>query len=195
MAPDSVLASPPAVCYAIDAADRLSTVDDGWAAFAKANDGAHLLPPGIIGRSLWDAISDHTTRDLYREMVDRVRRGLGPIALTFSCDAPGERRRLHLRMVAGERGAVAFEVRMHTHARAPQRLLDVHARRAGALVEMCSWCKRVVGPGKRWLPVEEAVEALALFTQASLPPLTHGICPDCYDLVLATLRESDPKDS
>ena len=44
---------------------------------------------------------------------------------------------------------------------------------------MCGWCKRVAVPPDRWLEVEEAVAALALFDEPRPPQLTHGVCEEC----------------
>ncbi|MEO8257680.1 MAG: hypothetical protein ABI868_10095 [Acidobacteriota bacterium] len=79
------------VAYTLDASDTIIAVNDAWIAFAAANDGVPLLPPAILGRSLWDFIADHTTILLYRRLFERVRAGVGPVRVTFRCDAPARR--------------------------------------------------------------------------------------------------------
>lgn len=61
------------VVYEVDATDRIISVNDAWITFALHNSGEALLPPGIIGRHLWDSVADPTTIELYRMLYARVR--------------------------------------------------------------------------------------------------------------------------
>ena len=74
----------PDVVYVLDESDAIATVNDSWTAFARANGGEALLPPAIIGRSVWDYIADPTTRLLYRRIFERVRTGMGPVRFRFN---------------------------------------------------------------------------------------------------------------
>ncbi len=49
---------------------------------------------------------------------------------------------------------------------------------------MCGWCDRFEVDGE-WVEVEEAARRLELFNRPELPALSHGICPDCNELLLA----------
>jgi hypothetical protein len=61
----------------------------------------------------------------------------------------------------------------------------------GALLTMCSWCKKVRLPNDEWVQVEHAVQALGLFGGAPLPHVTHGICPACADSLNAAAYDSE----
>ena len=91
--------SAPAVTYQIDSLGRIISVGPGWDHFALANHGDHLVRGAVIGRTLWDFISDPVTRAFYRTMVERLLAGTPEIAFAFRCDAPEERRLLEMRMV------------------------------------------------------------------------------------------------
>ncbi len=76
----------------MSASDTIIAVNDKWTAFAAAHDGGALLPPTILGRSLWDFIADRTTILIYRRLFERIRAGAGPVRFGFRCDAPALRR-------------------------------------------------------------------------------------------------------
>jgi hypothetical protein len=71
----------PVIAYRIDAADRFASVNKAWAEAAAGDGRPELLPPGILGRSLWEAIGDPAAHQLYGALVGRVRAGAGPVSL------------------------------------------------------------------------------------------------------------------
>lgn len=179
----------PDVVYALDASDAITAVNDSWISFASANGGEALLPPAIIGRSVWDFIADPTTRMLYRRIFERVRAGTGPVRFSLQCDAPALRRLLEMTISRDRGGSLKFVV--HTLAlepRAPERLLDRDAPRSNELVRMCAWCKRIPGPDGAWGEVDEMLPKLGLFDTRVLPRITHGICEDCDRMIIAELE-------
>ena len=42
------------ILYRLDDRDEIIFVNDAWSVFANANDGEHLIPSQVLGRSLWD---------------------------------------------------------------------------------------------------------------------------------------------
>jgi hypothetical protein len=175
------------VLYAVNSRDELTWVGGQWERFALENGGAALLPEHVLGRPLWDFVSDATTRQLYREALARVRAGRA-IRLPLRCDAPGLRRWLELTISPDEGGRVLFESRtLREEAREPVAVLGASGPRLEELLRCCSWCKRVEAGGE-WLEVEEAVARLNLFEHAALPMLTHGMCEPCHDAFLAKIR-------
>jgi hypothetical protein len=44
--------------YHLNARDEISSVNEEWQSFARANEGEHLLAGPILGRVLWDFIED-----------------------------------------------------------------------------------------------------------------------------------------
>jgi hypothetical protein len=70
---------------------------------------------------------------------------------------------------------------LRLETREPVALLDSGlAERSGDVLMVCSWCKAVEA-GHVWVEVEQAVERLDLFAPEALPPISHGICPDCSE--------------
>lgn len=167
-------------------------MNDAWSHFARANDGEHLVPPGILGQSLWTSIADQTTRQLYAALLQRLRNGTGPVRFRFRCDGPTQRRLLEMRLAATVAGEVEFHTRLvASQAREDVSLLDAEAPRSDALLTICGWCMRIPIPADQWLEVESAIPELGLFEEWPLPMLSHGMCPRCYDTMLASLDDPD----
>lgn len=178
------------IVYCIDASDRIVHVNTGWIHFARHNHGGRLLPEFILGRLLWEHITDSTVQELYRCMVSRARHGQ-PTRFRFRCDAPHQRRSFQMTISPLEHSGVQFE--SHLEAQEPRDAIDLldpfQARETDVLLRMCSWCHGIDWPGVGWLPLEEAVERLYLVRPEGMPRLTHGICRDCTDRVMRELGE------
>jgi hypothetical protein len=176
----------PAIVYRVDEQDRLSGFNEEWDRFALANAAPHLESRLILGRRLWDFVSDAPTRSLYRQLLQRARSGRSA-AFDFRCDSPTLKRTLRLSLLPGAPGEVELSVdTLRLEPRPYAALLDPAAPKAGALVRACGWCKRV-WCGSGWHEVEDAVELLGLMREGAAPPLTHGLCPDCEARVNAEL--------
>jgi FixJ family two-component response regulator len=168
------------VVFSIDRHDAIVEVNNAWTTFALANDAPELVHGRILQRSFWDFIADATTRQLYGDLLLRVRRGM-PVRFPFRCDSPTARRHLEMRLTPGPDDAVQFEsVVLASELRVQQPLLDRYVRRGENFVRMCSWCKRVDLAGE-WAEVEKAIGGLRIFERHDMPNLTHGICPECLE--------------
>jgi hypothetical protein len=177
------------IVYRLNGRDELVYVNDEWVDFAVANDAPDLLSEQVVGRPFWDFIGDQTTVYLYREILLQVRAGR-PASFTFRCDAPERRRLMGMTIAVRDGGEVQFETRtLREDERPRQELLDRYATRAGGMLRMCSWCKRVDIDGARWGEIEEAVTALRLFERETLPPLTHGMCEACFKTMNEKIAE------
>lgn len=175
----------PVTCvYEVDSDLRIIGVDDGWTRFAEANRAPELASPrGPIGQSVLHCIADATSATIYERLFEHVMRTQSPVAFPIRCDAPFRRRFLRLRIAPRGGGGLRIETTvMRTEERPAVALLDPDVPRAGAALRMCGWCK-AVDTGARWCEVEEAVAELRLFERESLPPTTHGMCPECHERV------------
>ncbi len=106
--PERFTDAAPPVCYALDASDLIVSVNDAWQTFAVANNGAHLLRDRIIGRPIWDFISDDATRLVYDILFRQVRDG-GRSQFDYRGDSPDRRRQMHLTISPGRLGHVLLE--------------------------------------------------------------------------------------
>jgi len=174
-----------ALSYAIDEHDHLVKVDEGYYGFAEENGWDEA--GASLGRSLWDYVAGDEMKTLQRMLVRRLRDEAGEVELPFRCDGPGVRRRMQIRIVAGRGGrAVLFSARLRSEdeREEPMPLLDPEAPRGEELLAMCGWCDRFEVGGE-WVEVEEAARRLELFDRPELPALSHGVCPQCNELLLA----------
>jgi hypothetical protein len=178
-----------AIVYRLNSQDEFIDLNDEWSHFAVANNTSSLLPDHVLGRPLWDFITDQTTSQLYREMLDQVHAGRS-VKFNFRCDGPEHRRYMEMTISPLDGGQVQFESRtVREEERPRQELLDPLAPRAGDLLRICGWCKRVdVGKGK-WGEVEEAVATFRLFERQALPMMTHGMCEGCFKTISAEIAE------
>ena len=72
------------------------------------------------------------------------------------------------------------------------QLLDPAAPRSTELLMVCSWCKQVKLSEDRWVEVEEAMHELQLLQRAEMPALSHGLCRNCAERVMADfIRQLD----
>ncbi len=180
------------VVYTLDASDAIVEVNEAWNVFAASNGGATLLPPTILGRSLWDFLADETTSLLYRRLFERVRGGAGPVRFCFRCDSPALRRLLEMTITTRPGGVLTLVVRaLQLEDRPVVPLLDPGVRRSEILLRMCAWCKRIPDSGGRWMEVEEALPGLEVFQQHGLPTITHGVCQDCLRLITVAIEDPE----
>jgi hypothetical protein len=171
--------------YAIDEHDHLIRVNEGYYSFAEENGWDEATTS--LGRSLWDYVAGNEMRKLQRLLVRRIRDEVGDVELPFRCDAPGVRREMNIRIVARPGGRVVlFSARLRSEEarEAPMPLLDPDAPRGDDTLMMCGWCDRFEVDGE-WVEVEEAAKRLELFNRPELPAISHGICPDCNEMLLA----------
>jgi hypothetical protein len=174
-----------ALSYAIDDQDHLIRLDEGYYRFAEENgwDSAG----DSLGRSLWDFVAGHEMRKLQRMLVRRVRDEVREVELPFHCDGPEVRREMDIRIASDRTGRVVlFSARLRSEESrdAIQPMLDPGAARDDEMLQMCGWCDRFEVDGE-WMEIEEAAARLELFLRPELPQISHGICPDCSEMLLA----------
>ena len=176
------------VIYRINSQDQIVFVNDRWNQFASANDSVHLMKHGVLGKSLWDFITDYSTRDLYQQMVNSVRKGK-TVEFKFRCDSPNWRRFLEMHITTHKDHTVQFECKtIFTEDRPLQKLLDKETLRSEKVVVICSFCKKVNTREDYWHDVEDAVSMIGAFDSEHFPILSHGICIECYPTLLNQLN-------
>lgn len=169
----------------IDHQDHLVKVDGGYYRFAEENgwDGAG----DSLGRTLWDFVAGEELKKLQRMLLRRIRGEVRSVDLPFRCDGPGVRREMDINIAAHSSGRlVRFSARPRSEEQRPQfqPLLSPDAPRGDETLTMCGWCDRFLVGGE-WVEVEEAAARLGLFQLAELPAISHGICPECTQMLMA----------
>jgi hypothetical protein len=119
-------------------------------------------------------------------LLRRIRGEVRSITLPFRCDGPGVRREMDIRIAAQSAGRfVLFTARERSEEqRQFQPLLAAESPRGEETLTMCGWCDRFLVGGE-WVEVEEAAAKLGLFMRAEMPKISHDICPDCSEMLMA----------
>jgi hypothetical protein len=125
-------------------------------------------------------------KKLQRMLLRRVRDNAAALEFPFRCDGPLARREMDIRIASTSGGRlVLFKARLRAEeAREYQSLIDPAAKRGEDRVEMCGWCDRFCVDSE-WVEIEEAAARLELFRRGAPPEISHGICGDCSDMLLA----------
>ncbi|MCE9615974.1 MAG: PAS domain-containing protein [Lentisphaerae bacterium] len=185
--------TPTPCIYRIDASYRIVAVGGSWAEFALANGGDNLLPDDVLGRPLWEFVTDDNTRHLYRMLIDRVVHTRVAVSIPFRCDSPDKRRFMQMSIAPHATALCEFTSRMvRVETRPPQVLLADQERPRMGTIRICSWCKSVEVAASRWEEIEEAARQMEFFAAASLPFVTHTICPKCNERITGQLNEPLP---
>ena len=168
--------------YRLDAADVIEFVDRWWLAFARENNAGELIEPAVVGRKLWDFISDDPTEELYRELHDRVRTLGRPIEVPFRCDSPTLQRFMQLTISKLDEGRLMYESTLiQTKIQHRLSALDPNKEKSEAVLTMCSFCKRALMEPSGWLELENISLKLRMYEQQKVPALLYTVCPDCSD--------------
>lgn len=191
----TVLNSQP-LLYRIDAANRLTWVNEAWSDFARENQSEEFLPKQVLGQDLLGAFSDPTVRQLYVSMIQQVRSGK-EVTFDYRCDVADKRRTFTMTIRLRPDYEVEFVSTLRSEeSRVPITLLKKGVPRdPERFLRMCSWCQGVAMPSGTWLPVEEAVVELNLMSADHLPRLTHGMCDACLGIMMEKLHRSQGSDS
>lgn len=177
--------------WSIDSDDRIVSVNDAWLAFAEENEPYFADPMVIVGRPLWEFVTDVQTRRIYTLLIERLRRTREPLTVPFRCDSPGCRRFMEVTLSPDGDGGVRFVSRMlHQEHRPEVEWMASSHLVTERLLTLCSWCKKIKLPGNEYVEVERAIERLDLFGELTLPQFTHGCCPQCLESMMAHIRKA-----
>ncbi len=169
----------PVCSYRVDEKDCIVFVDHWWLAFARENGAQSLANELVLGRSIWDFISDASTRQLYHEVHAHVRSNNQSILIPFRCDSPTLKRFMELKIRPYPNGQLEYESRLMQAV--PQHhvsALDHDCERSQAFLTMCSFCKRSLLEPSGWLDLQNISLKLRTFDQAT-PQLRYTVCPEC----------------
>lgn len=174
------------ISYRINRENIVTEVSKGWNSYALSNKAENLFSGEVVNRPLNEFISDPQTRHIYELFIGKVRETGELIRFSFRCDSPDKRRfmSMEIRPLDGE--SIEFHSCLEQEEeREPLSLLDTELGRSEQMLTICSWCKKIRIRETRWVEAEEAVGAIGMLGEQSLPQLTHGICPDCAQQYLA----------
>ena len=176
--------------YEISESGILISVNPEWLAFASENGAHELGPDSVLGRPLWKFIAGSEVRHLYHAILNRLKVTAGTLNLPYRCDSPDCRRLLNMQVFyIPARQTYRFESRiLSSERRKPISLLEPSQTHGGELLNMCSWCKKIMLDSSNWVEPELAIQSLKLFECSTLPYISHGVCPNCKEHISKELR-------
>jgi len=175
--------------YTIDRQDCLSSVDDNWDRFAVENQAGEIAAKLVLHKPLFDFIADAETKEIYRILLERVRVSSESIRFTFRCDAPDRRRYMEMRISSDTDGSVHFHsCLLRQESRESMLVSTRQPEHTDKILNICSWCKQIQQGENEWVEVEDVVTSLGLFEDRGLPRFSHGVCPDCKQSLLESLK-------
>lgn len=164
--------------WRVDWQNNITLINQAWMDFAVAN-GAAELPLRVIDTNLMDHIEGDEVKELTGILLDRVRSTNTAAVLPFQCDSPGVRRFMEMVIIPIARDGLEFHGRIvRVENREPLTFARGREGNPGQVLLSCSWCNRVE-LNDQWLEIDDAIRDHNLFTREAVPPLTHGLCPDC----------------
>ncbi len=166
--------------YKIDGENRIIYGNEEWDSFALENYGEEIVSEKILGKNLFDYIQDITIKQIYLDIIEKVRQGR-EINIDYRCDAPTLKRLLKMYVKLENNGIVKFV--SEPIQITPQQyiyLLDPKLPKEDKPIPMCSWCKRIKIETE-WEDLENAINKYQLLVQDKLPFLTHTICEKCFE--------------
>ena len=175
--------SRPLVTYTLNADDLIESIGADWMAFAQENGASELTGESVVGRSLWDFLSDDGTRQVYESIFRRVRLEGVPCLFPFRCDSPTMWRRMMMKISKHSNDLIALECSLiNSRTRRILHLLDVSSQRNENRLTLCSFCLKGLVEPIGWIEIEDAAKCLRLLEQRTAPQVVYDVCPNCKEL-------------
>ena len=173
--------------YIIDAQDRIVFVNPAWSRFMAPARGAGPSLSEVIGRPIWDGISEGIVRQLWELLYNRVRAIGGSVFVPMRADRVDERRLIDIELTPLADGSIRHVCEpVWQEARAAVALLDPSYPRDERSLRCCMWCRRIQVRLGAWEEIEDAQQTLAIPAESTLPRLEPGACSTCKQSLLKT---------
>jgi hypothetical protein len=182
--------------YVIDHNNRIISVSDNWTDFAKENNASpEVIPPDVLGKSLFDFIPDMETADIYRTIIEAVREKKTQIKIPINCDSPELRRSIEVGIHWQEDGSIEFisEI-VKIEEREPVTVLDPTSPRSfDRFLNICSFCKKIQTGVDEYQETGQAMRSLNIFDKKKMPMLHQLVCPSCVDEITDRIEKMKQK--
>lgn len=139
-------------------------------------------------QKLWQFFSSPQLSNLLAALFDKSRVQRVSKSLQFRCDSSTARQVMQLVIEPLE--ANQLKCTVQTVKSTPRQVpVSLTTRRVDdeVFLVMCSWCSKLKSP-QGWLEVEEVYESLPLEQNQELPPITHTMCEQCSEEIMAEIE-------
>ncbi|MDX8387169.1 MAG: hypothetical protein R8M46_01355 [Ghiorsea sp.] len=139
---------------------------------------------------MWDHFSDAETKMIYQRIFTKARTSKLPIVFNIHCDSIEIIRILQTKVIPLPQNylELRFEI-IKEKQRDPNVMVNL-AKETENIISMCSYCGDLKDAFGNWNPIETELTKQDLFQHATLPMISHGICPACKVGVLESFRSS-----
>ena len=131
--------------YHLDKNDRIVAVGGPWDEFANENGGLYVRVQDVLGRLIWEFVTDDITRMWLDTLLQLARIRQKTVERFYRCDSPELKRFMCMRIIPEENSLLRIE---HEVLSVEQRAVPVHIRFAASVPGQnlrlrCSVCGRV----------------------------------------------------
>jgi hypothetical protein len=167
------------VKYTISADNRITNVNSAWDEFCFQNETPELRKKRVLGQPLYFYIHDTVLAELYKKLIDTVRKTQAPLEFPYRCDSPNELRYMHMRITPVPEHEILFESCLVGSApRHPAVYYKFVADKQVDTITFCSVCNKVKVLNS-WYDLTYALTAKEMFNQSLPLRFTAGICKHC----------------
>ena len=164
------------ICCLVDSGYRIRFCNQAWDCFALENGGASCLTPGILGRSLFDAIPAALV-PYYMRAFDAAQSSGLPFEVDYECSGPETYRlfRMQIFPLAPPEGyAVVHSLRVERPRDDPGAEPGEIYRGAEGIITMCAHCRRT-----RRATEPNVWDWVPEYLRSNTLRVSHGLCPPC----------------
>lgn len=159
----------------IDKTGHIIRCNDVWDRMMRSRRLRHLTESQITGKELRSLIPTSTWRQIADGIALSIMEQSRAIRLDYQSMESGE---CFLLEVGPEQSADADDSIKIEIEQVEGGTLCQDSEEIG-LINMCSHCRRIRVDAD-WVEIIEAVQSLHLLCLDPPPPISHGMCPDCF---------------
>ena len=166
--------------YRVKPDGTILDIEGPWDQFAVQNYGLRLMRSEIMGKNLFNYITNSEIQDIYRSFHFLLERNPERVlSFPYRCDSPGYRRDMNMELSKVEDSIQYVSTIVKLHKYDSDYYVD-YGSRSGIIINMCSWCKKIklADEPQMWYPLEQIFSKVSQSYQIS-----HSICPDCSDSI------------
>ncbi|ATX82724.1 hypothetical protein Ga0123462_1882 [Mariprofundus ferrinatatus] len=164
----------------IDKNNIIKHVNDAWLDFANSCNSLLANKSKVLDKPLFTFIDGEMVKNLYLNILLRVRSSEKAFVYKFRCDSPSVRRLLEMKISPLDKQDILFtSCIIKSEHREPVSMLDCSLPRNNEVVFICSICKKIELDCHEWIEIEEALSKDDLFCRDGIPQIANGLCPDC----------------
>ncbi|PIQ51976.1 MAG: hypothetical protein COW02_11950 [Comamonadaceae bacterium CG12_big_fil_rev_8_21_14_0_65_59_15] len=166
------------VIYLVNRDNLLTEVNEGWAAFAQANQGDAIPASAVLGRSVLEFVSGKVTKQYWQNLLERARASDKPVQVDYRCDAPLLKRWMRMELQVLEGGSLRIShQQIAQQARARPIYFARSQQRGKYSYVRCSLCNKIK-VAEQWLEPDCLSEGTASNTVINV---TYGLCGKCSE--------------